>query len=314
VFNKNAGHVGDRGNGNQTGIAAFAEPTAMASLQTQLWQQGHGEPPMVFLGREYATWPDRAPVAPSRGLEVWFGRPIAVDETPRVHHVSDDADQTIVVLGQEKANTPGPRDTMRTLIATALPGLAGGEVVVLDGEGSDADPWFNDLEKVVRDQGVGFTRVTAFDAARWLLNDGKTRVADRSARTPMLLVGLSVQRLRDLDLEEVSDDDDGFSLEDRNARTVLQDVAKRGAQSNMYFFGSWNSLRTLENDLGAYGTGVAVYLTVDLGLEDLRSIAGPAVQRVDGSPRVGVFDRSSGDKLEVVVPYRTDTVPNWEGI
>ena len=104
-------------------------------------------------------------------------------------------------------------------------------------------------------------------------------------------------------------DEDPYGLEDRSARAVLQDLSRRGAQSGVFFFGSWNNLRTLESDLGSFGSGASLHLTLDLGLEDLRSLVGPAVQRVEGSPRIGVFDRAAGDRLEVLIPYSPLGVP-----
>lgn len=305
VFNTNAGHAPQTS--NQIGIAAYAEPEAMARLQESLWRRRPSEPPLVFFGKEYAAWPARRITAPQSGLEVWLGRPIAVSDAPRTHTVSEDADQAIVVLGQAKGNAPGPRDTLRTMILTALPGLAGGEVVVLDGDGAEADAWCSAIERHVRDAGTEFRRIDTHDAAAWIRTELKERIADGRAEAPLLVVGLSIQRLRELDLEDEGDGE--FSLEDRTARTVLQDLARRGAQSRAFFFGSWNNVRTMEADLGSYGSGVAAYLTVDLGLEDLRTIAGPTAQRIEGSPRVGVFDRAAGDRLDVLIPYDRDGAP-----
>ncbi len=306
VFNTNAGHSPETS--NQVGVAAYAEPKAMAALQRQLWELGHADPPLVFLGKEYAEWPDHAPSVANRGLELWLGRPIAVEPAPRRHVVSEDADQAIAVLGQGRPGAPGPRDSLRTLVLTALSGLRGGEVVFLDGDGTEADPWFSEIEPRIRGAGVGFRRFDADASASWIRTELKGRIAERDASEPLLVVGMSVQRLRDLDLEEPGDPDD-YGLEERSARTVLQDLARWGAQSRAYFVGGWNNLRTMEADLGSYGSGVALYLTVDLGLDDLRSIAGPGAQRLDGSPRVGVFDRSVGDRLEVVVPYSPTGIP-----
>jgi hypothetical protein len=306
VLNTNAGHSPETS--NLVGVAAFADNSEMGALQARLWDMGHAEPPLVFLGREPAPWPDRAAASRRAGLQVWLGRPIAVGDAPRSFDVSEDADQAIVVLGQTKPSGYGPREVLRTLVLTAAASLRGGRVTVLDGDGAEADGWFDDLERRLSQQGIELQRVTAADAARWVTHDLKPRLAQREESAALLVVGLSVQRLRDLDVEEPLEDED-FSTDDRSARAVLQDLAQRGAQSKVFFFGSWNNLRTMESDLGSYGSGVALFLTVDLGLDDLRSIAGPTARRIDGAPRIGVFERAHGDVLDVVVPYVADGAP-----
>lgn len=300
VFNTNAGHAPETS--NQVGIAAYAELEATARLQQQLWLRGHGRPPLVFLGTEYAAWPRTAPTRPATGLELWLGRPIAVDDSPRVHWMAEDSDQAVVVVGQARPGNVRPRDILRSIVVSALPGLRGGQVVFLDGDGEESDQWFADIERRLRHAGVDFRRLGNSEAAGWLRSDLADRLEERVSTPPLLVVAVSAQRLRDLDVDEASDAND-FSIEPRTARTVLRDLATRGAMSGAYFLGSWSNVRTLEADLGTYSSGVAAYLTVDLGLDDLRSIVGPAVQRVEGSPRIGLFDRAAGDTLEVLVPY-----------
>ncbi len=46
------------------------------------------------------------------------------------------------------------------------------------------------------------------------------------------------------------------------------------------------------------------FVTAELGLEDLRTIAGPHVTRPQGGPRLGLLDRNSNAGLEIVlVPF-----------
>ena len=306
VFNKNAGHSPETS--NQTGIAAFADPEEMAALQARLWKREEHPPPLIFLGKEYAAWPALGPARVPSGLEIWLGRPMKVDDVPRTHLVAEDADQTVVVLGQTTRAGVSPRDVLRTLMITAAYSMTHGEVVVLDGDGAPADGWFEELEARLLGKHVNLVRIDAATSATWIRTTLKDRLAARDAQSKLLVVGLSVQKLRDLDRAEQTDEDP-YGLEDRSARAVLQDLSRRGAQSGVFFFGSWNNLRTLESDLGSFGSGASLHLTLDLGLEDLRSLVGPAVQRVEGSPRIGVFDRAAGDRLEVLIPYSPLGVP-----
>ncbi len=73
--------------------------------------------------------------------------------------------------------------------------------------------------------------------------------------------------------------------------------------AGVYFIGWWSNLRTLESDLGTMRQGVGTYLTAELGREDLRTIAGPYVSKIDGSPRVGVYDMNSDGGLQTLVPF-----------
>jgi hypothetical protein len=59
----------------------------------------------------------------------------------------------------------------------------------------------------------------------------------------------------------------------------------------------------MEADLGSYSQGVALFVTADLGLEDLRSIAGHTARPVEGAPRLGIFEQNGNGKIRTVVPY-----------
>jgi len=303
VFNKNFGLVAD--GSNQMGIVAYAEPAAMAELQCRLWEKDHGSPPLVFNGSEYATWPSGAPAPSREGLSIWVGRPIAVSDDPYTHQMTADADQAVVVLG--KAGLAGA--AIETMVLSSLGGLRHGSVVVLDGEGVEADNLVSDIERHAADQGVAFERLDRHQAAKWVRRILRDRLDDSNAEAdPLLVVGLSLQRLLDMDAEdpENENENDELSFSSRPSepgRAVLARLAHDGAKNQVFFIGSWANWRTMEADLGSYSPGVALYVTADLGLEDLRSIAGHTAHPVEGAPRLGIFERNGNGKIQSVVPY-----------
>lgn len=305
VFNSNLGSAED--SGNQRGIVAYAEPAAMAELQRRLWSLGHADPPLIFNGAESSGWPSVQPPLIQDGLPVWLGRPIEVGDKPRTHVITEDADQAVALVGQADL----ARNALRTMVLSCLPRLAGGRIVLLDGDGEVADELADELGRESAAEAVGFQRLDRRTAAQWIRADLGTRVRaaeePREETGPLLVLGLSLQRLRDMDQADVPEEDEyGLIADDTptgSARSVLAELAHEGAKNGVFFIGSWNNLRTLGDDLGGFSAGVALYVTCNLGLEDLRSIAGHSVRAVEGQPRLGVFDRNGDGKLEVVIPY-----------
>lgn len=300
VFNKNFGLAAD--GSNQFGIVAYAEPKAMAELQRRLWEKGHGAPPLVFNSSEFASWPDDAPALSREGLSIWVGRPIAVSNDPYTHQMTADADQAVVVLGKgELAGT-----AIETMVLSSLGSLRGGSMVVLDGEGVDADDLISNIERQAADEGVAFERIDRHQAAKWVRQTLRHRLDSNAGADPLLVVGLSLQRVLDMDAEDPDDESDELSISSgvpRSGRAVLARLAHDGAKDQAFFIGSWANCRTMEADLGSYSQGVALFVTADLGLEDLRSIAGHTARPVEGAPRLGIFEQNGNGKIRTVVPY-----------
>jgi S-DNA-T family DNA segregation ATPase FtsK/SpoIIIE len=301
VFNKNFGLAAD--GSNQLGIVAYAEPAAMAELQCRLWEKGHGSPPLVFNGSEYATWPSGAPAPSREGLSIWVGRPIAVSYDPYSHQMTEDADQAVVVLGKPWM----ARTAIETMVLSALGALRHGSIVVLDGEGVEADDLMSNIERHAADEGVAFERLDRHAAATWVRRTLRDRLDSTAEADPLLVVGLSLQRLLDMDDDpdnEMENDELSFSSRpSESGRAVLARLAHDGAKNQGFFIGSWANWRTMESDLGSYSPGVALYVTAELGLEDLRNIAGHTAHPIEGAPRLGIFERNGNGKIQTVVPY-----------
>lgn len=313
IVNTNFG--ADPEGSNVRGIAAFAEPSAMEDVQRDLWSRSHGEPPLVFVGSGHALWDDEA-FAEHRlnarrrplddGLDLWLGRPIAVTQRPYVARVEPDADRAIAIVGPGATVAAG---ALRSLMLSACHDLAGtGSIVMLDGL-EQQQPWIDEVAAYAADCDVDFRRVPRSEIASYLRDELAARLDDPAPVDSMLLVGLGLQRVRGMDATDSpgGDDEFGFSLDTpASARTVLARAASDGAMAGVYFAGWWANLRTLEADLGVMRHGVGIYLTADLGTEDLRTIAGPMVGKVGGSPRLGVYDVNSDAGLVVIVPFEAE--------
>ncbi|WP_194793304.1 FtsK/SpoIIIE domain-containing protein [Raineyella fluvialis] len=310
VLNRNFGS--DPEGSNVRGMAAYAEPDRMAALQARLWEQGHGEMPMVFVGREYAAWDssrDHVPEAHGRGLSMMLGRPVAVTREPVVLTVDQDADQTVALVGSDVHVAAA---AVNSLVRSAIPTLVerGGSVVILDGLEEGA--WLDALAEDVRGAGVGITRVPRADIAGHLtgtLGPAAETAGRGDDRPPLLVVGLGLQRARGMDQAPSTsgfDIDFGFDGDATTGRGVLRRLAREGALMGAHLLGWWSSLRALESDLGMAHDGVAHYVTVGLGLEELRAVAGAMTPPIDGSPRVGWFDRNGDSGLVTVVPFHPD--------
>ena len=315
ILNKNFG--GNPELDNIRGTIAFAEPSAMAQLQRDLWTLRHGERPVLFMGNDFAEL-DPTSLGEHRrlsalqdsadGLSIWLGRPVAVSAEPRVHHMAPDADQAVAIVGADETLA---RAALLTMIMTACHSLAGGgTLTVLDGNGETGQAWFEQANDYATECGVPVNVLAQQDIAAFLREAVAQRM-DSGASGHDLIVGLGLQRVRGMD-EEVQGDDgneDEYVPPGPSGRTALRRLAEEGAIHGMYLIGWWHNLRTLEVDL-SYEPGVALFVTADLGRDDLKSIAGPSVSRVDGRPRLGIHDRS-GEGLETVVPYAD---PNASGV
>jgi hypothetical protein len=296
VLNRDFG----RSAANQIGLAAYARPEALVEVQRRLWELGHDEPPMVFVASDLAPWPSAPLPTPEEGLPLWIGRPLGVDDRPRCHMILDDADQAVAVLGGNRSHN---RRVLRSMLLTALPRLAGGRLVVLDGDGAEADPWCEEIGAVAARHGVAFERSSRDGAAAFLRDDVDAQLQGTGGEGPLLLVGLSLQRLRSMTDVPSSDEEFSFTMDETSGRTVLQRVAQVGPNHGVYLIGAWTNLRNAESDMGPGLPGVSAVATCGIGVEDMRGLVGPHVEAISGEPRVGFYDRTGGGALEVLVPY-----------
>lgn len=314
VLNRNFGT--DPEGSNVRGLAAYADPDVVADLQARLWALGHSDPPMVFVGSDFAKWDperDRAPIARDGQMSLLLGRPIEVTTRPTSLTLESDADQTIAIVGPDSKLAAA---AVTSLIQSALPHLAnaGGSLVILDGLDDVEGTWLGRIERDARSRGVDITRVSRAKIASTLVNQVGPRLGEDGA--PALVVGVGLQRARDMDVtitavphlaNEFEITVPGFSVDATSSvdsgRAVLKRLATEGALSGIQFVGWWSNLRTLEADLGMIHSGVGRYVTTGLGRDDLKTVAGAMAQPLDGWPRIGLFDRNGDRGLETIVPF-----------
>lgn len=303
VVNRNFGALGGR-HGNERGIVGFADDAELAAIQRRLWETAHGRPPAVFLGRSHApvTRTDldehratcrRQPFA--HGLTAWLGRPIAVTADPFVARIDADADQALAIVGPDETTAHGVLQWIATGAAHELSGT--GRIVVLDGASEIA--WTSRLLAHAAACDVPVELVPREDVARYLREDAATRLDEATPQEPVLLVAVGLQRVRGMTHSVASDSDDLFATP-VTARHVLSRIAREGGPAGMFLVGWWNTLASLESDLGMGRPGVGTIVTAKATHDDLRSIAGPFARPPEGTPRIGVYD---GTTLHAVVPF-----------
>lgn len=315
ILNRNFGS--DPEGSNVRGLAAFADPVAMAELQARLWQQGHGEPPMLFVGSDFAAWDaarDRMPVPRTGRLTLLLGRPIDVTNQPTTLTLERDADQALVIVGPDAQVAAG---ALNSLIRSGLPQLEAenGSLVLLDGMDPADAAWLDAVEADARRRGLTVVRVGREDIACTLVDVVAPRLAD-AAGSPMLVVGAGLQRARGMDVSRAPEpepsDDFAIGVPEwgldpdalaESGRGVLRRLATDGGLAGVHLVGWWSNLRTLEADLGMTHVGVSRYVTAGLGRDDLKAVAGVMAQPIDGTPRVGLFDRNGDLGLQTVVPF-----------
>ena len=325
VVNRNFG--GDPDGSNILGTAAYAEPERMAEVQRRLWERGHSEPPMMFVGSAYAEWDDQIMTAVPTGddtLPLVVGRPLAVDTRPRVITLTPDADQGVAVVGRRAELADA---VLASMTRSALPTLAerGGTLVLLC-----CDPtlpaWAAELTGQAEVAGVPARVVVRDEVAAYLREELARRLSDRVTSAPVLLVGIGMQRARDMDAMSsdvlegatgVNEAADYFASqvaladrslnEPRSARETLQDAVRNGAMNGVHVIASWSTLRTMEQDLGSTYPGVGYVVTAGLGGDDLKIVAGVTARPPQGHPRVGCYDQAEGS-FSTLVPYGVDDV------
>nr|WP_160319594.1 FtsK/SpoIIIE domain-containing protein [Gordonia sp. NB41Y] len=295
IVNRNLGMAAD--GANERGIAAYADPDLLTRVQSRLWRRaaedGPVAEPWVFLGRSHAQWPQRVPAGHPGTSIGWLGRPLAVTDQPAVTDFDADGDSSVVLLG---SGDDVAATVITSLVLTATSAWErGSRVVVLNGhpDSVTAPTGFlellrptiesrgHTLEIVERDQIV---------AALPDLVDVTTRV---------MVVGLGLHRV-DLTTELGTDP---VTYETTTAADLLKRITGGHGRSRASFIGWWPQLRALTDALGYDHAGVGTYVLLRVGIDDLRSVAGPHAIPPEGAPRIGVFHRNDDHGLLEVIPF-----------
>lgn len=314
IVNRNLGQ--SPATDNIRGLAAYVDQTRFARLQRDLWRRDPSRRPRVFVGSALAQPnPDRwrnLPRASRTGvpLDVWIGRPVAVDDAPAVVRLRPDADQLVALVGGDQGRVRVAPAVLSSIIVSAARQFpSGSEIVVLDASGDDTIERLQASLTLAGAEGQSVHVIGERDIAAYVRDELSTRIDDRSAPRSRLIVAVGVQRIPGID-------DPGAAAEDANvggfsfgassaptARDILADTARRGALAGVYLVGWWSSLAAMEQTMGLSHNGVLAYVTVSAGTEDTKRIAGPLTKRFTGSPRVGLHDRRSDAPLQPVVPF-----------
>ena len=131
ILNRNYGL--DPAAANVRGVAAWAEAQTLDELQRRLFDLGHTDPPMVFIGANRAAWPEHGPdrADDGEGPAMWLGRPVRVTQTPVSLTLDADVDQGVVLVGSGDDLADGALSSMTlTALRTMDPAC---ELVVLNG-------------------------------------------------------------------------------------------------------------------------------------------------------------------------------------
>ena len=304
ILNRNFGH--DPVGSNVRGVAAFADPDSIRQLQADLWNLGHDEPPLMFLGSSFADFRYlQLPATPNgeERLPLWIGRPISVSTDVRALTLTPDVDQAVAVVGQDAELAVA---SLRSMVQSATPALAAkhGRIVLLQaGEESVVAPLMVAIDRAAQG-GVTVQVVARADVASFLRDELASRL--QVDVEPWLVVGVGLQRVRGMD-ERAVPEDGGFGLtfgavDDGTPRSVLRDTATQGALAGVHLVAWWPNLRAARADL-PQGVGIGAYVTAGLGGEDLKDLVGGLTPAIDGWPRVGLYDLNGQATLEVLVPF-----------
>lgn len=306
VFNKNFGQ--DPAGSNIRGVAAWVDSDKFSQIQHDLWVRGHAQPPMVFIGSDYAAWD----IDKLQGLqpgadgmvEIWLGRPIAITDKPYVLELDTDTNQGIALIGT------GDDEAFATIGSTIVTGLKtlgnNAELVVLCGLNS-VPPKIEDLLQHLRDKGIQTTIVSRKDVPDYLVNTLAPKLDDGEDH-PTIVLGLAMQRIPGMDKTIAPPQDDfsfDFSAEPAadTGNGVIAKLTHSGGLQQMFFLGWWSALQGVTETLGYSRTGISKYLILKVGLEDVREIAGPLSTMSSDHPRVTVFNKGSDEGLVTLVPF-----------
>lgn len=309
IVNRNLGMLGD--GANERGIAAHAESGYLQELQAQLWQRamdsGHVEQPWVFLGRSYAPWPGTGPgSADSTSSVGWIGRPLAITDQPVTVDFGDGADSGVALVG---GGDDIAAAVLGALTVTTTAAWPSSRVVVLDGysdTAADATAFIRGAEPLLVARGIVIDVIERADVTATL-----PRL--RESSVPTLVIALGLHRV-DL-VSELSTDPDTY--ESITGADLLKGFTTGRANEHIIVVGWWPQLRSLTETLGYDHDGIGTYVLLRLGLDDLRSVAGPHALPPDGAPRVGVFSRNDDVGLREVIPLAAlsaEITTGWAGV
>lgn len=333
ILNRNFGS--DPTGSNIRGIAAWVDSERFAGFQRQLWQQGHGERPLTFLGGDFSSWDLPAlralTAVDSDLIPVWLGRPVEITDQPVTVELDEDTDQAIAIVGNDDVLAT---NTLTAAMLSAVCSTGGNaRFVLLCGLNRLPQP----VEKVVefaRRQGVEIELIDRREIAQYLVTKVGPALGELAPQ-PAFFFGIGMQRVpgmgntfeaenslpvdgEDLIPAELSFGDlslptTGFGVATTStpntAREVLALMATEGAVNRQFLIGWWSTMRSLNTDLGFDGAGVGTYVFAKVGLDDLRSVAGVLARLPADYPRTGVFSCSSDRGLVSTVPFQA---PNDE--
>lgn len=306
VVNRNFGL--DPEGANEFGVVAYVEPVAASGLQRALWERSPMTPPLVFFGARAAAWPPRSlpERAPDGALEAWIGMPIAISDEPARITITADVEQGVALIGRGDEEAQA---VLSSATATALRGLpSGARIVLLDGDDASADDpeWFSAATASAASRGVTVRRVRRAGISAYL-RDELAPALQEVTPTSTLIIGSGMQRVADLADEALVDPDDDFGPR-TSAAMVLQDAAERGALKGISVIAWWSTPQSATAHLGYNHRGFGSFVLLSMGIDDLRGFAGPHAQRPEGSPRVLLLDRKTGDPEWEVVPFELDAI------
>lgn len=310
IFNKNFGQ--DPEGSNALGVIAYVEGERFAHVQRQLWDKHHAEPPMVFIGSDYAYWNEQHLNAMSRRndgiVEMWIGRPIAITQEPFIIQLDEDVNQTVALIGSGDEEAYA---VLSSAIYSSLRSIGSPcELVILNGFNTLSNQMSAVADRTQMD-GCKVTVVERREIPTYLVEKMAPRLEQETDAFPTMVIGLGLQRVPGMDKKVVStaanEDDWGisFSTEETldTGNSVLLALSRRGALQRMYFIGWWRSLESMKPIFGHSQEEVATYLILKAGRDDVTSIAGPLARASQEHPRVSVFDTTSDEGMVTVVPF-----------
>jgi hypothetical protein len=283
---------------NELAVAGYAAPDWISGLQQQLWEKDiQRREPWVFVGNGFAQWPRSLAAAEVPTARI--GRPIEVTGDVVEIPFRNDVDQAVALVGTGDVEATA---VLTAVVDTATADWTAGErVIVLDGRPpGGTDPFSGDVLNRVRARGVDVQTVRGEAIPDYLINDLAATM--RTNATSTLVVALHLQRLTSMGDEKLVDPDDEYGSRSSGA-SALQELSSYGSACGIHLIGWWPNLRSVKTHLGFDLGGVSRFIFLKVGLDDLREVAGPQAVSAEGSPRVQLFDRGSGDALEVVVPF-----------
>lgn len=306
IFNKNFGQ--DPLGSNIRGVAAWVDSDKFSRVQQELWELGHGDPPMVFIGSEYATWDESqfAQIRPRADeiVEAWVGRPIAITNQPYVMELDSDTNQGIAMVGTGDAEAEAVLSSVITTVIKTLGAQA--KLVVLCGLNA-LPKRVQSLLQRLESSGTQVEIVGRKDVPEYLVNQLAPSL-ESGEENPTFVVGLGMQRIPGMDKTIVKQEDD-FSLDfsaEAPANTgneVVAKLAQKGALQKLFFLGWWSSLQGITDCLGYSRAGIGKYLLLKVGIDDVKEVAGPLATITSDHPRVTVIDKGSDEGLVTLVPF-----------